>query len=238
MIRQLHSRNQPAGTASIQHTMGSSQDDCAMISPEQFSNIVASGKHWIAIDGSVYDVSCWCQAHPGGKLVLLHSAGRDVSEAFEAYHPRWVRQRLAAFKVGQLDSEPSHSYPATADQHPSQPTQCASPASQNDELFHAVQSTSSSPNAHDNKADVQMISREVQQSRQQKLTAADRLKKVQRALEAHGLFHTSAAFYVKLAACCAACLAWSIWCIMQQHVVPGALLLGLFWQQVSSSASF
>jgi predicted heme/steroid binding protein len=209
-----------------------------MISPEQFSNILASGKHWIAIDGSVYDVSCWCQAHPGGKLVLLHSAGRDVSEAFEAYHPRWVRQRLAAFKVGQLDSEPSHSYPATADQHPSQPTPCASPASQNDELFHAVQSTSSSPNAHDNKADVQMISREVQQSRQQKLTAADRLKKVQRALEAQGLFHTSAAFYVKLAACCAACLAWSIWCIMQQHVVPGALLLGLFWQQVSSSASF
>jgi len=25
---------------------------------------------------------------------------------------------------------------------------------------------------------------------------------------------------------------------MQQHIVPGALLLGLFWQQVCSSASF
>ncbi len=208
-----------------------------MISQEQFSNSLASGKHWIAIDGCVYDVSCWCQAHPGGKLVLLHSAGRDVSEPFEAYHPRWVRQRLAAFKVGQLDSEPLHSYPATADQHPSQLTQCASPASQHDEPFHTMQSTSSL-NAHGNKADVEMISREVQQSRQQKLTATDRLKSVQSALEAQGLFHTSTAFYIKLAACCAACLACSIWCIMQQHIVPGALLLGLFWQQVCSSASF
>ena len=218
--------------------MGSTQDNCVMISQEQLSNSLASGKHWIAIDGSVYDVTCWCQAHPGGKLVLLHSAGRDASEAFEAYHPRWVRQRLAAFKVGQLDSEPSHSYPATADQHSSQLTQCASPASQNDEPFPAVQSTSSSPNAQHNKADVEMVTSQAQESRQQQLTAADRLKRVQSALEAQGLFHISTVFYVKLAACCAACLALCIWCIMQQHVVPGALLLGLFWQQVCSSASF
>ncbi|DBA88504.1 TPA: hypothetical protein ACH3X2_004984 [Trebouxia sp. C0005] len=213
--------------------MGSSQDNCVMISQEQLSNSLASGKHWIAIDGSVYDISCWCQAHPGGKLVLLHSAGRDVSEAFEAYHPHWVRQQLAAFKVGQLDSEPLHSYPATADQHPSRLPQCASPASQDNEPFHDVPSASSSPNAHDRKAGVQMIDREAQQSRQPKLTAADRLKSVQNALLAQGLFHTSTAFYIRLAACCAACLAWSIWCILQQHVVPGALLLGLFWQQVA-----
>lgn len=206
-----------------------------MISQEQLSNSLASGKHWIAIDGSVYDISCWCQAHPGGKLVLLHSAGRDVSEAFEAYHPHWVRQQLAAFKVGQLDSEPLHSYPATAYQHPSRLPQCASPASQDNEPFHDVPSASSSPNAHDRKAGVQMIDREAQQSRQPKLTAADRLKSVQNALLAQGLFHTSTAFYIRLAACCAACLAWSIWCILQQHVVPGALLLGLFWQQVWSS---
>lgn len=202
-----------------------------VISPAQFHNSLADGKHWIVIDGTVYDVSRWFKSHPGGKLVLLHSVGRDVSEAFEAYHPSWVRQRLTAFKVGRLDSWPPHP-PAMPLGQQRPPTSQEAPATIQDAGTSDVPQTLSSSQVNQGcTADLKLPYGQPQQLTQQ-LTSAARLKSVQSALEADGLFQTSAGFYIKLAACCAACLALSVWCVVQQHILCGAMLLGLFWQQV------
>lgn len=42
---------------------------------------------WVAVDGKVYDITSWVPKHPGGDDVLILSAGRDVTNLFESYHP-------------------------------------------------------------------------------------------------------------------------------------------------------
>ena len=185
-----------------------------LISAADFSASWRAGKHWIAINGSVYDVSSWCSAHPGGQLMLLHSAARDVSEAFHAYHPDWVTNHLPAFKVGQLEG--------------TTPPLCKSAAGQ------PMLGISEHPLTANNQV---VCHTEGNDEGTQQITAASgtRLKQVQHALEAEGLFCTSRAFYCKLGLCCLACLALGMWCIVHQHIALGALLLGLFWQQVCST---
>jgi fatty acid desaturase len=39
------------------------------------------------VDGKVYDITSWIPKHPGGSDVLVLSAGRDVTNLFESYHP-------------------------------------------------------------------------------------------------------------------------------------------------------
>ena len=184
-----------------------------LISAADFSASLQSGQHWIAIDGSVYDVSSWCNAHPGGQLVLLHSAARDVSEAFHAYHPDWVSNRLPAFKIGRL--QVTVPPPCKSAAGPPAPGICEDLLTSNNQMVHDC---------------------EVENESTQQFTAANgvRLKQVQHALEAQGLFGTSLVFYCKLGLCCLACLALSVWCVVHQHIALGALLLGLFWQQVGS----
>eukprot|EP00877_Chromochloris_zofingiensis_P004586 jgi/Chrzof1/14128/Cz08g26040.t1 len=53
---------------------------------------------WIAIDGQCYDVSTWIKHHPGGELVLRHSAGNDATEAFLAFH-RQDKVRLTHYTM-------------------------------------------------------------------------------------------------------------------------------------------
>ena len=192
---------------SSRHTHSSDSHMPTLISAADFSASDKAGKYWIAIDGSVYDVSSWCNSHPGGQLVLLHSAARDASEAFQAYHPDWVRNRLPPFCVGQLEgANPPPYTPAAAQPLPGISKHVLTA---NSIVVHHGEGT-------------------------QQLTAAnsDRLKQVQYALEAQGLFGTSLGFYCKLGLCCLACLALAIWCVVHQHITLGALLLGLFWQQV------
>ncbi|CAI7574842.1 unnamed protein product [Penicillium discolor] len=45
------------------------------------------GDCWIAIHGSVYDVSSFLNSHPGGKAILLQHAGTDATRAFQDVHP-------------------------------------------------------------------------------------------------------------------------------------------------------
>ena len=185
----------------------------AIISHADFQDSLSCGKHWIAIDSNVYDITGWYNFHPGGKIVLFHSRGRDVSEAFHAYHPWSVCQRLPAFKIGQLaGTSPQPCISAASPiQAQSNSDARASETLSNDLHSHSKR-TQQSPAAHD-----------------------IALKAVQHALEAQGLFHTSLCFYSQLALGCTACLAFAVWLIVQQHIVPGALLLGLFWQQVCHS---
>lgn len=42
---------------------------------------------WVAVDGKVYDVTSWIPKHPGGVDMITLSAGRDITNMFESYHP-------------------------------------------------------------------------------------------------------------------------------------------------------
>ena len=61
------------------------------------------------------------------------------------------------------------------------------------------------------------------------------LAAVHQQLEQAGLFKTSPWAYWGVAARCCCLLAAAVLCLMQQWPVPGAVLLGLYWQQVSLS---
>ncbi|KAF9888189.1 hypothetical protein FE257_009184 [Aspergillus nanangensis] len=43
---------------------------------------------WVAIHGSVYDVTEFLESHPGGPHVILGRAGKDATEAFDSVHDR------------------------------------------------------------------------------------------------------------------------------------------------------
>ena len=185
----------------------------AIISQSEFEDSLLTGRQWVAIDNSVYDITTWYSSHPGGKLVLLHSRGRDVSEAFGAYHPRWVSQRLPAFKIGQLaDIAPRPCISVASPMQAQSKSPVTASKQQTDDLHNPSKATQQCSAAH-----------------------STGLRAVQHALEAQGLFHTSLRFYSQLALWCVACLAVAVCLIVQQHIVPGALLLGLFWQQVCHS---
>ncbi|KAI5476162.1 hypothetical protein MNV49_000380 [Pseudohyphozyma bogoriensis] len=59
---------------------------------------------WIVIEGGVYDVSSFLDDHPGGKQILLKSAGKDSTEAFHKFHAPSVLSKTAApMKIGVLE---------------------------------------------------------------------------------------------------------------------------------------
>jgi predicted heme/steroid binding protein len=45
-----------------------------------------AGDAWIIIDGTIYDISKFAALHPGGELLLLAYAGKDVTSEFFALH--------------------------------------------------------------------------------------------------------------------------------------------------------
>jgi linoleoyl-CoA desaturase len=54
---------------------------------------------WIVIDGAVYDVTRWVDAHPGGDIICS-MAGEDVSALFHSSHFRDVSAWLNAYRIG------------------------------------------------------------------------------------------------------------------------------------------
>ena len=77
--------------------------------PAAFS-LADVGKHgsasscWAAIDGGVYDLTRWIDAHPGGSDAILGICGTDATAAFNAQHGGQgsPARELAALKVGVL----------------------------------------------------------------------------------------------------------------------------------------
>lgn len=62
---------------------------------------------WVLIDGRAYDLTAWVHRHPGGQLPLANLAGRDATEAFEAFHGAHVRPMLRPFLIGEVGDAPS-----------------------------------------------------------------------------------------------------------------------------------
>lgn len=60
---------------------------------------------WSAVNGTVYDLTSWVNAHPGGKAAILMICGKDGSALFNAQHGNSGRVAtiLAKFKIGALN---------------------------------------------------------------------------------------------------------------------------------------
>lgn len=69
----------------------------------------ADGRIWIAVHGSVYDVTDFCSMHPGGTLIIKSNAGVDCSKSFDnlghTNNPE-VASLLTKFFVGHLTPKP------------------------------------------------------------------------------------------------------------------------------------
>ncbi|KAL4733464.1 cytochrome b5-like heme/steroid binding domain-containing protein [Aspergillus similis] len=58
---------------------------------------------WLAIDGTVYDLTTFSEEHPGGKKILLGVAGTDASKKYRKYHGDNILQRYAQeYRIGTL----------------------------------------------------------------------------------------------------------------------------------------
>ncbi|KAL4794297.1 cytochrome b5-like heme/steroid binding domain-containing protein [Aspergillus venezuelensis] len=61
------------------------------------------GDLWLAIDGTVYDLTKFSEEHPGGQKILLSVAGTDASKKYRKYHGDNILQRYAKeYKIGTL----------------------------------------------------------------------------------------------------------------------------------------
>lgn len=70
----------------------------------QLATHTTASSCWTAIDGSVYDLTSWIQAHPGGSQPILGLCGKDGSSAFTRQHSTDTKphEMLATFKIGTL----------------------------------------------------------------------------------------------------------------------------------------
>jgi len=51
---------------------------------------------WVVLNGKVYDLSTFHKNHPGGSEIITEHAGKDLSNLFNAVHPKDIVQRLLA----------------------------------------------------------------------------------------------------------------------------------------------
>lgn len=68
---------------------------------------------WVSLNGKVYNITNWMDSHPGGKEILQLVAGRDISIAFDCYHPftNKAREVLPKFEIGTVVDHEFPPYP-------------------------------------------------------------------------------------------------------------------------------
>jgi len=76
----------------------------AVVTWEELKKHTSEDDLWVAIDGKAYDLSGWAATHPGGIQTITMSAGRDMTDEFNAYHPNYVRHMLGRFQVGEMET--------------------------------------------------------------------------------------------------------------------------------------
>lgn len=67
---------------------------------------------WVIVNDKVYDVTDWVDKHPGGVELLRLVAGRDITVAFDSYHPFTNNAKLVInkYQIGLL-KEGSYEFP-------------------------------------------------------------------------------------------------------------------------------
>ncbi len=94
---------------------------------------------WVVLNGKVYDLSIFQEGHPGGSEIITDNAGKDVSNLFNAVHPKDIVQRLLSPEacVGTLDEstvDPAKHIVAAEKKAPSRGVkQTSAPAAPNDQ---------------------------------------------------------------------------------------------------------
>jgi len=177
-------------------------------SAEDVARHCAKDDAWVIVGDGVYDITEWIPRHPGGSIPLVQYAGRDMTDAFRAYHSPTGKaaKTLNAYRIGE--------YAGRAGSRASD-SECESPK---DHLATASGDSVGSAASSD--------------------AAAPPHVAAFRALVAglEGEFRTDYRHYFKLFACLAALFATAVWCVVGAghgvwtHML-GAVLLGMFWQQ-------
>ncbi|KAK9410204.1 fatty acid desaturase 1-like [Crotalus adamanteus] len=69
---------------------------------------------WLVIDRKVYDISSFCNRHPGGFRVISHYAGQDATDAFTAFHLNKAQpsKYLNSLLIGELAHDQPSSEPS------------------------------------------------------------------------------------------------------------------------------
>ncbi|KAJ3354913.1 hypothetical protein HDU83_004321 [Entophlyctis luteolus] len=70
---------------------------------EQLSKHSTESSAYIAINGHVYDVTDFLEAHPGGKRVILPVLGTDASAVFKLYHSEWLLPKYQSLIIGTFE---------------------------------------------------------------------------------------------------------------------------------------
>merc|ERR1712186_94228 len=61
---------------------------------------------WMVIHDKVYDVTKFLDEHPGGEEILIESAGKDATEAFEDVgHSAGAREMMEEYFLGDVREE-------------------------------------------------------------------------------------------------------------------------------------
>jgi sterol desaturase/sphingolipid hydroxylase (fatty acid hydroxylase superfamily)/cytochrome b involved in lipid metabolism len=87
---------------------GNPQDEMDMPSEISLEELAAHSTEescWVAINGSVYNLSSFLDEHPGGKSAILMKAGQDATLVFEPLHPPGTLELYAPEKVGELPAD-------------------------------------------------------------------------------------------------------------------------------------
>lgn len=71
----------------------------------------APGNCWMAIRGSVYDLSTYLPAHPSPPEIVLPWCGKEATEAYNTKtkgrpHAPYADELLAKYRIGTLEKEP------------------------------------------------------------------------------------------------------------------------------------
>jgi cytochrome b involved in lipid metabolism len=93
-----------AGTTTINTTTGEVTSGAKTFTQAEVAANNTATKCYTSINGGVYDLTAWVNAHPGGKNPIQGLCGKDGTEAFMKKHKGGKKfiDILARFKVGNL----------------------------------------------------------------------------------------------------------------------------------------
>ncbi|KAF4624984.1 hypothetical protein G7Y89_g13182 [Cudoniella acicularis] len=76
--------------------------------PDEFSVAIRNGEKFLVIEGVVYDVQSFIDAHPGGTKAINSCVGKNATRAFNGgiyFHSNAARNLLDDFRIGTLVSD-------------------------------------------------------------------------------------------------------------------------------------
>ena len=90
---------------------GDAQAQGRTITLVELAKHAAPGNCWMAIRGSVYDLSAYLPAHPSPPDIVLPWCGKEATEAYNTKtkgrpHSPYADELLAKYRIGTLAKEP------------------------------------------------------------------------------------------------------------------------------------